>query len=77
MNIEFVELKLRNFLSFGNVEQSIKLNKDACTLITGLNKDKSSEDESEKNGVGRQAFLQQFITPFLEEQLVVKLHYLI
>ena len=53
MNIEFVELKLRNFLSFGNVEQSIKLNKDACTLITGLNKDKSSEDESEKNGVGK------------------------
>ena len=53
MNIEFIELKLRNFLSFGNVIQSIKLNKDACTLITGLNKDKSTEDESEKNGVGK------------------------
>lgn len=53
MNIEFIELKLRNFLSFGNVVQSVKLNKDACTLITGLNKDKSTEDESEKNGVGK------------------------
>ena len=53
MNIEFVELQLKNFLSFGNVKQTIKLNKDACTLITGLNKDKSTEDESEKNGVGK------------------------
>lgn len=58
MKIEFIELKLRNFLSFGNVEQCIKLNKDQYTLITGVNKDKSSDDDGEKNGVGKTSIFQ-------------------
>ena len=58
MNIEFIELKLRNFLSFGNVTQSIQLNKMPYTLITGINKDKSVDDEGEKNGVGKTSIFQ-------------------
>ena len=52
MNIEFIELKLKNFLSYGNVEQIIKLNKDPYTLITGINKDES-DDMGAKNGLGK------------------------
>ena len=56
MNIEFIELKLKNFLSYGNVEQTVKLNKDPYTLITGVNKDKSG-DSGDKNGLGKTALM--------------------
>lgn len=58
MNINFTELKIRNFLSFGNVEQVIKLDKDLHTLITGMNKDKSDDDEGNVNGVGKSTITQ-------------------
>ena len=58
MNINFTELKIRNFLSFGNVEQVIKLDKDFHTLITGMNKDKSDDDEGNVNGVGKSTITQ-------------------
>ena len=58
MNINFTELKLRNFLSFGNVEQVVKLDKNLHTLITGINKDKSTDDEGNVNGIGKSSFMQ-------------------
>lgn len=58
MQLNFVELKLRNFLSFGNVEQTIKLDKDLHTLVCGLNKDKAEDDSGNQNGVGKSSFMQ-------------------
>jgi len=58
MQLNFVELKVRNFLSFGNAEQTIKLDKDLHTLICGLNKDKAEDDAGNQNGCGKTAFMQ-------------------
>ena len=56
MSIVFKELRLKNFLSFGNVEQVINLTKNDFTLITGINKDKSSDDNGNRNGIGKSSF---------------------
>lgn len=56
MSIVFKELRLKNFLSFGNVEQKIDLTKNDFTLITGINKDKSSDDNGNRNGIGKSSF---------------------
>lgn len=56
MALEFIELKLKNFLSFGNVEQSIKLNDKDFYLITGLNLDKDNTSDN-KNGCGKTALI--------------------
>lgn len=52
MKLDFKKITLRNFLSFGNVPQSIDLNKDHLRVITGENKDKS-ENPDDKNGIGK------------------------
>lgn len=52
MKIVLKELTIRNFLSFGNVSQTIKLDSDSFRIITGQNKDKS-DNEEDKNGVGK------------------------
>jgi DNA repair exonuclease SbcCD ATPase subunit len=51
-------LKLRNFLSVGNVEQSIDFNNEALTLILGENMDLGGNDNGSRNGVGKTAILQ-------------------
>lgn len=58
MELHFLELKLKNFLSFGNVEQTIKLDSSPYTIITGMNKDKSSDDSGNRNGCGKTAIYQ-------------------
>lgn len=57
MNLVFKELTIRNFLSFGNVPQTIKLNDKNYQIITGQNKDKS-DNEEDKNGVGKSTIQQ-------------------
>lgn len=57
MNLIFKELTIRNFLSFGNVPQTIKLNDKNYQIITGQNKDKS-DNEEDKNGVGKSTIQQ-------------------
>jgi DNA repair exonuclease SbcCD ATPase subunit len=56
MSIVFKELRLKNFLSFGNVEQVINLTSKDFTLITGINKDKSADDTGNRNGIGKSSF---------------------
>lgn len=51
--LEFNEVRFKNFLSYGQVEQVVKLNNKKCQLITGINKDKDSDDEGNKNGLGK------------------------
>ena len=53
MKLEFITLTLKNFLSFGNVEQTVTLNNNPYTVITGFNKDISNDDSGNKNGVGK------------------------
>lgn len=57
MNLVFKELTIKNFLSFGNVPQTIKLNDKNFQIITGQNKDKS-DNEEDKNGVGKSTIQQ-------------------
>jgi len=54
--IEFEELSIRNFMSFGNVTEVIPLNRDPLTLVLGENMDKG-EDSGERNGVGKSSIL--------------------
>ena len=52
MDLIFKSITLRNFLSFGNNEQTIELNKKPYQVIVGYNKDKS-DSASDRNGVGK------------------------
>ena len=49
MQLVFDEVTIRNFLSFGNVEQTINLNDKKYQVIIGQNKDKSDSDD-DRNG---------------------------
>ena len=51
--IEFNELSIRNFLSVGNVPQSLQLNKEHLTLVLGENIDLGGEGSGSRNGVGK------------------------
>lgn len=52
MNLEFQEITIRNFLSFGNIPQTLSLNKKAYQVVVGFNRDKS-DSSSDRNGVGK------------------------
>ena len=52
MNLVFEEVTIKNFLSFGNVAQTINLNDKKYQIIVGQNKDKS-DSEDDRNGVGK------------------------
>lgn len=56
MGLIFEKLEIRNFLSFGNVPQTIELNKKPYQLVVGLNKDKG-ESSAERNGTGKSSIL--------------------
>lgn len=52
MKLVFEEVTIRNFLSFGNVAQTIDLQDKKYQIIIGQNKDKS-DSEDDRNGVGK------------------------
>lgn len=54
--LRFLTITLRNFLSVGNVTQTIRLDTDGLTLILGHNQD--ANGEVTKNGAGKTAILQ-------------------
>jgi len=47
----------RNFLSIGNVTQSVNLDRDDLTLILGENLDLGGDDSGARNGTGKSALL--------------------
>lgn len=51
MSIVLNELKIKNFMSVGNCEQSVFFNENLLTLLVGINKDKNIEGSS--NGSGK------------------------
>lgn len=52
MNLEFQEITIRNFLSFGNAPQTLTLNDKKYQVVVGYNRDKS-DSSSDRNGVGK------------------------
>lgn len=52
MNLEFQEITIRNFLSFGNAPQTLNLNDKKYQVVIGYNRDKS-DSSSDRNGVGK------------------------
>ena len=58
MALKFKTLKLKNFLSIGNVEQSIDLSGNNLTLVLGENKDLGGSDAGSRNGCGKTSALQ-------------------
>lgn len=55
--IKLKKIALKNFLSVGNVEQSVILDKDALSLVLGENLDASSNIGA-RNGVGKSTIIQ-------------------
>jgi len=55
--IVFEKVKIQNFLSYGNNETEIKLQRDDPTLISGINYDASSNGELDSNGSGKSSIL--------------------
>lgn len=53
--LRFKTIRIKNFLSIGNVEQTVELDKDPLTLVLGENLDSGSS--SARNGVGKSAIL--------------------
>lgn len=51
-------LKLKNFLSIGNVEQTINFDNKDLTLILGENLDLGGNDAGSRNGTGKTSMLQ-------------------
>ena len=50
-------LKLKNFLSIGNVEQTINFDNKDLTLILGENLDLGGNDAGSRNGTGKTTFI--------------------
>lgn len=55
--IIFEKVKIQNFLSYGNNETEIKLQRSEPTLISGINYDASSNGELDSNGSGKSSIL--------------------
>jgi DNA repair exonuclease SbcCD ATPase subunit len=51
--LEFTKITMKNFLSVGNVEQVVSLDRKGLTLILGENLDQPQGDNSARNGVGK------------------------
>lgn len=60
-------ITLVNFLSIGNVTQTVKLNKDALTLVLGVNRD--IMDGGSRNGVGKSTLTQAIFYALFGEPL--------
>jgi len=55
--IVFEKIKIQNFLSYGNNETEIDLQRNDPTLISGINYDASSNGELDSNGSGKSSIL--------------------
>ena len=56
--LKIKSVALKNFMSFGNVLQTLPLNTENLTLVLGENLDVASNSGSSRNGVGKSSLLQ-------------------
>jgi len=47
------DLTVKNFMSIGNITQSVSFNTDSLTLVLGENIDQGGDDSGSRNGVGK------------------------
>lgn len=55
--IKFKTVSIRNFMSFGNIEQTLSLESTALSLIIGENLDTPSQNGQSRNGVGKSTLI--------------------
>ena len=58
MNLKFKKIGFRNFWTFGNALQEFTFAENGLYNIIGKNKDKSGEDDRNRNGVGKSTLMQ-------------------
>ena len=58
MNLKFKKIGFRNFWTFGNALQEFSFAEKGLYNIIGKNKDKSGEDDRNRNGVGKSTLMQ-------------------
>lgn len=57
--IKFLDLKLKNFLSVGNIEQKVQIEGANLTLVVGENRDVTQDEgNTSANGVGKSTIIQ-------------------
>lgn len=57
--IKFLDIKLKNFLSVGNIEQKVQIEGANLTLVVGENRDVTQDDgNTSANGVGKSTIIQ-------------------
>jgi DNA repair exonuclease SbcCD ATPase subunit len=82
MTFQIRDLTLRNFLSIGNVTQSINFDRSDLTLILGENLDLGGDDKGSRNGAGKTsisnalsyAFYGQALTSIKKDNLINRIN---
>ncbi len=57
MSVKIKNLTVKNFMSIGNVTQSVNFERNDLTLVIGENLDIGGDDNGHKNGVGKSSLL--------------------
>lgn len=69
-NVEFVELTMENYLSYGNNTTSVNLNFDTPTLIVGRNYDSVVDGQVDSNGSGKSTILNGLLMCMFDKNLM-------
>lgn len=69
-NVEFMELTMENYLSYGNNTTSVNLNFDTPTLIVGRNYDSVVDGQVDSNGAGKSTILNGLLMCMFDKNLM-------
>lgn len=69
-NVEFIELTMENYLSYGNNTTSVNLNFDNPTLIVGRNYDSVVDGQVDSNGAGKSTILNGLLMCMFDKNLM-------
>lgn len=69
-NVEFIELTMENYLSYGNNTTSVNLNFDTPTLIVGRNYDSVVDGQVDSNGAGKSTILNGLLMCMFDKNLM-------
>src|SRR5690606_19111901 len=69
-DVEFVELTMQNYLSYGNNTTSVNLNFDTPTLIVGRNYDSVVDGQVDSNGAGKSTILNGLLMCMFDKNLM-------
>lgn len=69
-NVEFMELTMENYLSYGNNTTTVNLNFDTPTLIVGRNYDSVVDGQVDSNGAGKSTILNGLLMCMFDKNLM-------